>query len=116
MGISRLMVPSSEGPNVATISSSLTVFPSKGSMLFLNAAMHNGRVSAIVPSRSNMTAFIMITQNKKISLPSNDMKGLMMDYQLTLPTILRRAETLFGDKAIVSCLPDRSIHRYTYRD
>ena len=44
------------------------------------------------------------------------MKGLMMDYQLTLPTILRRAETLFGDKAIISRLPDRSIHRYTYRD
>ena len=44
------------------------------------------------------------------------MKGLMMDYQLTLPTILRRAETLFGHKAIISRLPDRSIHRYTYRD
>ncbi len=39
-----------------------------------------------------------------------------MDYQLTLPTILRRAESLFGDKEIVSRLPDRSIHRYTYRD
>jgi fatty-acyl-CoA synthase len=44
------------------------------------------------------------------------MKGLMMEYQLTLPTILRRAETLFGEKEIVSCLPDKSIHRYTYRD
>src|ERR1700761_3061889 len=44
------------------------------------------------------------------------MKGLMMDYQLTLPTILRRAETLFGKKEIVSRLPDRSIHRYTYKD
>jgi fatty-acyl-CoA synthase len=44
------------------------------------------------------------------------MKGLMMDYQLTLPTILRRAESLFGNKEIVSCLPDKSIHRYTYRD
>lgn len=44
------------------------------------------------------------------------MKGLMMDYQLTLPTILRRAETLFGNKTIISRLPDRSIHRYTYRD
>jgi fatty-acyl-CoA synthase len=44
------------------------------------------------------------------------MKGLMMDYQLTLPTILRRAETLFGHKSIVSRLPDKSIHRYTYRD
>ncbi len=44
------------------------------------------------------------------------MKGLMMDYQLTIPTILRRAETLFGNKEIISKLPDKSIHRYTYRD
>lgn len=44
------------------------------------------------------------------------MRGLMMEYQLTLPTILRRAEALFGKKEIISCLPDKSIHRYTYRD
>src|SRR6195952_5143348 len=44
------------------------------------------------------------------------MKGLMMEYQLTLPTILRRAESLYGKKEIVSRLPDKSIHRYTYRD
>jgi fatty-acyl-CoA synthase len=44
------------------------------------------------------------------------MRGLMMDYQLTLPTILRRAETLFGKKEIITRLPDRSLHRYTYRD
>ncbi len=44
------------------------------------------------------------------------MRGLMMDYQLTIPTILRRAETLFGNKEIISRLPDKSIHRYTYRD
>ncbi len=44
------------------------------------------------------------------------MRGLMMDYQLTLPTILRRAESLFGKKEIISRQPDRSIHRYTYRD
>jgi len=44
------------------------------------------------------------------------MRGLMMDYQLTLPTILRRAETLYGKKEIVSRLPDKSIHRYTYKD
>ncbi len=42
------------------------------------------------------------------------MKGLMMNSQLTLPIILRRAESLFGDKEIVSRLPDRSIHRYSY--
>jgi len=44
------------------------------------------------------------------------MKGLMMEYQLTLPAILRRAESLYGKKEIISCLPDRSIHRYTYHD
>ncbi|HVU98607.1 MAG TPA: long-chain fatty acid--CoA ligase [Puia sp.] len=44
------------------------------------------------------------------------MRGLMMEYQLTLPTILRRAETLFGKKEIVTRLPDQSIHRYTYQD
>lgn len=44
------------------------------------------------------------------------MRGLMMEYQLTLPTILRRAETLFGKKEIVSLLPDKSVHRYTYHD
>ncbi|MBS1598288.1 MAG: long-chain fatty acid--CoA ligase [Bacteroidetes bacterium] len=44
------------------------------------------------------------------------MRGLMMEYQLTVPSILRRAETLFGKKEIVSCLPDKTIHRYTYSD
>ncbi len=40
----------------------------------------------------------------------------MMDYQLTLPTILRRAENLFGKKEIITRLSDRSLHRYTYKD
>jgi len=40
----------------------------------------------------------------------------MMDYQLTIPTILRRAETLFGNKEIVSRLPNKNIHRCTYAD
>jgi fatty-acyl-CoA synthase len=44
------------------------------------------------------------------------MDGLMMNYQLTLPTILRRAEDYFGDKEVVTRLPDRSFHRYTYAD
>jgi fatty-acyl-CoA synthase len=45
------------------------------------------------------------------------MQGLMMDdYQLTLPPILRRAETFFGDREVVTRLPDKSFHRYTYRD
>jgi fatty-acyl-CoA synthase len=44
------------------------------------------------------------------------MNGLMMDYQLTLPPILRRAETFFGEKEVVTRLPDKSFHRYTYRD
>lgn len=44
------------------------------------------------------------------------MDGLIMDYQLTIPSILRRAETLFGRKEIVTRLPDKSFHRYTYAD
>ena len=44
------------------------------------------------------------------------MKGLMQDYQLTLPEILKRAEDLYGKKEIVSRTPDKSFHRYTYAD
>jgi fatty-acyl-CoA synthase len=42
--------------------------------------------------------------------------GLMMDFQLTLPHLLKRAETYFGNGEIVSRLPDRSYHRTTYRE
>ena len=44
------------------------------------------------------------------------MRGLIMDYQLNVPAILRRAEQLWGAKEIVSRLPDKSFHRYTYAD
>src|ERR1700722_12761472 len=49
-------------------------------------------------------------------LPFDAMRGLMMEYQLTLPTILRRAESLFGDKEIITRLPDRNIHPFTSQD
>ncbi len=39
-----------------------------------------------------------------------------MDFQLTLPVLLRRAETLYGGKEIVSRRPDRSLHRTTYAE
>jgi fatty-acyl-CoA synthase len=44
------------------------------------------------------------------------MRGLIMDYQLNVPAILRRAEQLWSAKEIVSRLPDKSFHRYTYAD
>ncbi len=44
------------------------------------------------------------------------MDGLMMEYPLTLAPILRRAETLFKHKAIVTRRPDKTFHRYTYGD
>ena len=44
-----------------------------------------------------------------------DVKGLMMDFQLTLPTILKRAETYFPHQEIVTRMPDRSFHRYVRR-
>jgi fatty-acyl-CoA synthase len=42
--------------------------------------------------------------------------GLMMDYQLTLPTLLRRAESYNGAKEIVTRLGDKSFHRITYAE
>ena len=39
-----------------------------------------------------------------------------MDFQLTVPVILKRAETFFGTKEVVTRLPDKSIHRCTYAD
>ncbi|MBV9455122.1 MAG: long-chain fatty acid--CoA ligase [Rubrobacter sp.] len=44
------------------------------------------------------------------------LEGLIQDYQLTLPTMLRRAETLYGYREIVTRKPDKSFHRYTYAD
>jgi acyl-CoA synthetase (AMP-forming)/AMP-acid ligase II len=44
------------------------------------------------------------------------MDGLIMDYQLNVPAILRRADQLFGHKQVVSRLPDRSWHRISYAD
>src|SRR5262245_48487090 len=40
----------------------------------------------------------------------------MMNYPLTLTHILERAGRLFGKNEIVSRLPDKSLHRYTYGD
>src|SRR5579863_4068363 len=42
------------------------------------------------------------------------MRGLMMDYQLTVPAIVRRAEALFGHKTSASRGPERTIARHTY--
>ena len=50
------------------------------------------------------------------SLEFSAVDGLMMDFPLTLPHLLRRAETYFGEKEIVTRLPDKSFHRYTYAD
>src|SRR3954464_10250683 len=40
----------------------------------------------------------------------------MMDFPLTLSHLLRRSETYFPDKEIVTRVPDKSFHRYTYAD
>jgi fatty-acyl-CoA synthase len=44
------------------------------------------------------------------------MRGLTMDYQLTIDAIARRAETLYGDRPVVSRRADRTIHRTTYAE
>lgn len=40
----------------------------------------------------------------------------MMDYQLSVPALMRRAEQFYSQREIVSRLPDRSLHRYRYGD
>ena len=44
------------------------------------------------------------------------MRGLMMDYQLTVPAIMRRAEQLAGPREIVSRRSDRSLNRYSFAE
>src|SRR3989440_5575918 len=44
------------------------------------------------------------------------MRGTMMDYPLTLPTILERAGKIFSRVEIVSRKPDKSIARTSYGD
>ena len=44
------------------------------------------------------------------------LEGLVQDYQLTLPAILRRAEQLYGYREIVTRRPDKSFHRHTFAD
>ena len=44
------------------------------------------------------------------------MDGLMMDFPLTLDTILRHAERIHGQREVVTRLPDKSWHRYTYAE
>ena len=44
------------------------------------------------------------------------MQSTMMNYPLTLAPIFERAGRLFGASEIVSRLPDKSLHRYRYRD
>jgi len=44
------------------------------------------------------------------------MQGTMMDFPLSIPHILERAGKLFPRVEVVSRLPDKSLHRYTYGD
>jgi fatty-acyl-CoA synthase len=44
------------------------------------------------------------------------MRGLMMDFPLTVPALLERAGNIFGRVEIVTRRPDRSLARYTWRD
>jgi len=43
-------------------------------------------------------------------------RGLTMDYPLTLAAIARRTESLFGARPVVSRRVDRSVHRTTYAE
>ena len=42
------------------------------------------------------------------------MRGLMMDFQLTIPTLLERARNEFNRVEVVWRCPDKSVARYTF--
>ncbi len=42
------------------------------------------------------------------------MRGLMMDYALSIPAILRRADALFAHKQVATRRPDRSVVHHSY--
>lgn len=44
------------------------------------------------------------------------MEGLMMNYPLTVPSILDHGYHVFPKKEIISILPDKTRHSYTYKD
>src|ERR1700676_63298 len=44
------------------------------------------------------------------------MRGLIMDFPLTVPAMLERAGNVFGKTEIVTRRPDRSLARYTWHD
>ncbi len=44
------------------------------------------------------------------------MRGLMMDFPLTVPALLERAGNIFGQVEIVTSRPDRARVRYTWQD
>src|SRR5713101_8925098 len=44
------------------------------------------------------------------------MRGLMMEYQLTVPAMVRRAGALFGHRTSVIRRPDKTIVRHSYAD
>ncbi|HLK27153.1 MAG TPA: long-chain fatty acid--CoA ligase [Puia sp.] len=44
------------------------------------------------------------------------MLGLMMDYPLTIPSMLDHGSRMFPNKEIISYMPDKSRHSYTFAD
>ena len=44
------------------------------------------------------------------------MQSTMMDFPLTLAHILKRAGQLFATSEVVSRLPDKSLHRHSFRE
>jgi fatty-acyl-CoA synthase len=45
---------------------------------------------------------------------SEAMRGLMMDFHLAIPVLVRRNQQFFGHKTVVTRLPDRTIRRQPY--
>src|SRR5262249_50547814 len=56
----------------------------------------------------------LIANSERQEPKAANMPCFTMNYQLTIPAILRRAELHYADKEIVSELPDKTLFRYGY--
>ena len=98
----------------------------EGGLVHVESTTHrrvSNRTEKISSSSSSVARTAMSSATASSSAPTTSRSGKNSrneraddGHQLTLPILLRRAEAYFGAKEIVTRLPDKSFHRYTYRE
>src|SRR5207302_10299504 len=84
---------------------------------FATEIVPNREVAPVCPSHTLPLSRRLVVACGQIRFPpERPMRGTMMDFPLTLPTILERSGKIFPRVEIVSRKPDKSILRTCYRD